>query len=37
MLNQLGMEVGSLRLPLVEMDQFESLDLFNELKGLFDE
>lgn len=37
MLNQLGMEVGSLRLPLVEMDAFESLDLFNELKGLFDE
>ncbi|MBQ8992752.1 MAG: 4-hydroxy-tetrahydrodipicolinate synthase [Turicibacter sp.] len=37
MLNQLGMEVGSLRLPLVEMDQFESLDLFNQLKGLFDE
>lgn len=37
MLNQLGMNVGGLRLPLVEMDQFESLELFNELRGLFDE
>ena len=33
-LNQLGMEVGGLRLPLVEMDQFETLELFNELRGL---
>ena len=37
LLNQLGMEGCGLRLPLVEMDQFESLDLFNELRGLFDE
>ncbi len=37
MLNQLGMDVGGLRLPLVEMDQFESLELFNDLRGLFDE
>lgn len=36
-LNQLGMEVGGLRLPLVEMDQFETLELFNELRGLLDE
>ena len=36
-LNQLGMEVGGLRLPLVEMDQFEALELFNELRGLLDE
>lgn len=36
-LNQMGMEVGSLRLPLVELDQFESIELFNEIKGLLDE
>ncbi|MDB8553475.1 4-hydroxy-tetrahydrodipicolinate synthase [Turicibacter sanguinis] len=36
-LNQMGMDVGSLRLPLVEMDQFEALDLFNEIKDLIDE
>lgn len=33
----MGMDVGSLRLPLVEMDQFEALDLFNEIKDLIDE
>ena len=31
------MDVGGLRLPLVEMDQFETLELFNELRGLLDE
>ena len=36
-LNQMGMDVGSLRLPLVELDQFESIELFNEIKGLLDE
>lgn len=35
-LNQIGMEVGSLRLPLVELDQFESIELFNEIKDLLD-
>ncbi len=37
MLNQLGMEVGGLRLPLVEMNQFESQALFEQLSPLFDE
>lgn len=36
MLNQMGMEVGGLRLPLVEMDQFESQALFEKLNLLFD-
>lgn len=36
-LNQMGMEVGSLRLPLVELDQFESLSLFNQIKDLLDQ
>lgn len=37
MLNQLGMDVGGLRLPLVEMNQFESQALFEQISPLFDE
>ncbi len=33
----MGMEVGSLRLPLVDLDQFESLELYQEIKDLIDE
>ncbi|HAX72600.1 MAG TPA: 4-hydroxy-tetrahydrodipicolinate synthase [Firmicutes bacterium] len=36
-LNQLDMNVGSLRLPLVEMDQFDAMELFEQIKGLLDE
>ena len=36
-LNQMGMEVGSLRLPLVDLNQFESLELYQEIKDLIDE
>ena len=32
MLNEMGMNVGELRLPLVAMDQFESMELFDEIK-----
>ncbi|MGL4336649.1 MAG: 4-hydroxy-tetrahydrodipicolinate synthase [Turicibacter sp.] len=37
MLNLMDMNVGTLRLPLVEMDQFEANDLFDEIKSLLDE
>lgn len=37
MLNQIGINVGSLRLPLVELNQLESAELFNEIKHLIDQ
>lgn len=37
MLNEMGINVGSLRLPLVELNSFESTELFNEIKHLIDQ
>ena len=36
MLNEIGLNVGDVRLPLIALDQFESMEIFDEIKALID-